>query len=386
MLSARRSTRSAFTLIELLVVIAIIALLMALLLPAIQKVREAANKMICASNLRQIAIAAHNYHTDFAKLPPAELGTPIPNSFRTALVQCQYVSCLAVLLPYLEQDNVFKNLQITGPVGYPMPPGYRTQAANLGGGPDVDLNSLTDYWWNGSVNRLWAQTKIKLFYCPSDDLAGATTTVGTTIASDSYNSNVYGYYFATGPLADALGRTNYVACCGATGRQTPEPDDGLGIYEGIMVNRGRVTLGQVTVQDGTSNTLLFGEELGGSGLGSRDFAASWIGVGMQCTWFGLGRGNGDSTRNPDGSPDSFFTVGATAYNFSSRHAAGVQFAFGDGSVRTVKFGNTVLTTTQYPQTFAPPIPPAFQTLDWGILQQLAGRRDGFSYDTSSLLE
>jgi len=381
-----RRTRRAFTLIELLVVIAIIALLMALLLPAIQKVREAANKMICASNLRQIAIAAHNYHTDFAKLPPSELGTPIPNPYRTALTQCQYISGEAVLLPYLEQDNVFKNLAVTGPIAGVLPPGYTTPIATNAGGPDVGLTSISDYWWNSSANRLWAQTKLKVFYCPSDDLANATTTVGTVIASDSYDSNVYGYYFATGPLADSLGRTNYVGCCGATGRQTPEPDDGLGVYEGIMINRGRVTLGQVTVMDGTSNTLMFGELLGGSGTGARDFVPSWIGVGMQGTWMGLGRGNGSSTTNPDGNADTFFTVGANAYNFSSRHASGVQFAFGDGSVRTVRFGSTVLTTTEYPLTFMPPIPPAFQTTDWGLLQQLAGRHDGFSNDTSSLLE
>src|SRR4051812_12634467 len=106
---------AGFTLVELLVVIAIIAVLMALLLPAIQKVREAANKMLCASNLRQLAVAAHNYHNDFGKLPPGYYGPMSQNGGTnvapdTAFNRGPWVGGLVVLLPYIEQDNVFKQL------------------------------------------------------------------------------------------------------------------------------------------------------------------------------------------------------------------------------------------------------------------------------------
>ena len=93
-----------FTLIELLVVVAIIGVLVALLLPAVQKVREAANRVSCANNLKQIGLACHNYDDTNGKLPPGQLGPCPPNSRRKA--NWQNVGALAFLLPYLEQEKL----------------------------------------------------------------------------------------------------------------------------------------------------------------------------------------------------------------------------------------------------------------------------------------
>jgi prepilin-type N-terminal cleavage/methylation domain-containing protein len=348
-------SRKGFTLIELLVVIAIIAILMALLLPAVQKVREAANKMLCASNLRQIGIAAHNYHGDYNKLPPGGFGpslSPVPISASEA----QYAGALVVLLPYLEQDNLYKIVT--------------QQGTGSNRGVQLAVNRGDANWWTLNQAYIGAQTRLKIFQCPSDTLYEDVPMVFLYL----YAENGGFPNMARGLAGDLqLGRTNYAPVAGTGGRfffHFPAPNPlglvpppSMGSYEGILCNRSENTLGQLAVQDGTSNTLMFGEGLGGSGVGQRQTCWTWFGIGGCGTGLGLGRGN-----------LHWMSGGADWWRFSSRHAAVVQFCFGDGSVRGVRFGQTAWLGSGMPSE------------DWALLQQLAGRRDGYSNDVSSILE
>jgi prepilin-type N-terminal cleavage/methylation domain-containing protein len=214
----RKRLRRGFTLIELLVVIAIIAVLIGLLVPAVQKVREAAARTQCKNNLRQIGIALHNYHDTYHQFPP---GVSYTNPYF-------YWSWMARLLPYVEQDNLFKQAYAwaTQPPGYPNTP--------------YTWWPWGDFWANyATAKPNPALSVVVPFYkCPSDwrPLTAVDGNGGSPVMIVAFTS----YEGVSGsPSGDY---------------QHPAPNAGS---NGIFYHSSTTKIADIT--DGTSNTLMVGE-------------------------------------------------------------------------------------------------------------------------------
>ena len=308
--------RTAFTLVELLVVIAIIGILIGMLLPAVQQVREAARRITCANNIRQLGIAAHNFESAFQQFPPG-LNYPLSSSrpFRDDATASggQRIAWSVFLLPFLEQNNLHDV--------------FATETSEFS----------TDWWLalmpDGSP---CVSQNIPFFQCPSD--AGPD-------GNDSYTPTAI-------PVAGALcGKSNYVAIAGAG----TAPPFGTGLSElstsaagifvpfwGIFGINSRTTFGNIS--DGTTNTIMFGERAtrtkaeasGDPGQDTISSGAIWAGrtpsnsdvPSTSADWGTLGHMHSEDATN--WSINGFDTPRGITSSF---HTGGANICLGDASVQ-----------------------------------------------------
>jgi prepilin-type N-terminal cleavage/methylation domain-containing protein/prepilin-type processing-associated H-X9-DG protein len=277
--------RTGFTLIELLVVIAIIAILIGLLLPAVQKVREAAARMSCSNNLKQIALGAHDYHDAYQKFP---VGCYMPyaqdgNGFCQDVTRPFGPNWAVYLLPYIEQNNLYMQANVTAYQAIaPMmngntDPGLMPGASSTGiSGPGTTSAAIVA----GNAWRNIGGVKVKTYLCPSDannqnpylDTSGVDS-----VPPPSNPVPQAGQGWARGNYAATSGFTDddHTTDGASANRNSPFSSNG-GISKGpifFLSTTGQNGSTILSITDGTSNTILFNEIR--SGLSPLDIRGTW---------------------------------------------------------------------------------------------------------------
>jgi prepilin-type N-terminal cleavage/methylation domain-containing protein len=290
--------RRGFTLIELLVVIAIVAVLIGLLLPAVHQAREAANRLVCTINLKQLALACLNYEVSHQSFPPGAVG-PLGPSLPQYL-QLNHHGLAMHLLPYLEQKALAD--------------AYRWEVS-----------------WFDPPNQTVVNTQLSVFMCPSAEAYRIDDGKKTTVAPPTWLP-----YDGTAACGDYAGMSFVGGALPGAGL-IDTPGSALneqGGYDGIFAPNHTTSL--PSILDGSSNTILFGECAGRPQL--------WKGhTPVPNTW---GSGGGWASRNLlncRGHPESgYASTGTCAVNCTNNrevysfHANGAYVAFGDGSVKFLR--------------------------------------------------
>lgn len=291
--------KTGFSLIEVLIVVATIAILVGLLLPAVQAARESSRRTACQNHLKQISLAALEYETNQGHLPSGLLGpTParsVMNAVKVTDLDHQLIGTLAFLLPHLEENNVADQI-----------------------GPDmldIDAEPSFQIWLQNLDTWHAASNSVAMFHCPSairELPEKGIITFNNPYYSTKQQAALLQASFIPLSLSANLGLTDYL---GNAGYFAVIDDAEIDERRGPFFNRSKVQFSQVT--DGCSRSLMFGEVSGAVEENKRVYAHCWMGGGPMPTAFGIGNLHKWN-------------------NFSSHHPDSVGFAKLDGSVHIIE--------------------------------------------------